>query len=136
MRIDRPIGQPARNEVCAPEKKSKFMKIMVKVANIAKIALFVAACAALYFFNPNVFAVSFVAGFLSKNKCQKELIKVKDFIKHNPWLSAAVIGAGAFLALPVAWMVLSVGCGMNLGVKLANRAEKQRLARAAAAAAA
>jgi len=119
----------------AAAKKSRFKKIILKVAKIAKVTLFIGACAALYFFNPNVFAVSFAIGFLSPNKCSKELQKVKDFIKENKLLSAAVIGAGAFLALPVAWMLLSVGCGMNLGVKLAGRAEKQRKARQAAAAA-
>lgn len=114
-----------------PASKPSWIKsFLTKVWEIVKKCFkFLVGCA-LFVSNPSFFAVGFIIGLVmtsSKKENEegcinKTITTIKNIWKKQKFTAAAVIGIGAFLALPVTLAATSFGYGAYLGATIANKA--------------
>lgn len=87
--------------------------------------IFKTLVAALFFVtNPSLFAVGLLVGVAFEIKAKQVVDKVMNVWKTQPWKTAALLGVGAFLALPVTWAAVSFLSAAYYGSRFTRQAQK------------
>lgn len=97
--------------------------VMRKTWKVVK-EIFKALVAALFFVtNPSLFAFGLLVGVAFEIKAKEVVDKVMNVGKTQPWKTAALLGAGAFLALPVTWAAVSFLSAAYYGSRFTRHAQ-------------
>lgn len=103
-----------------PSKVEKDLPLIEKIKNVANFVFKALIGASLYWINPSLFAIGFIAGIAFDKKMHHTLNKIAHIWQTNSVSTCALLGFAAFLSLPVTLATASILCGGHLGSKLAR----------------
>lgn len=88
--------------------------LLQKISEIAKTVLFAGICLFLYWTNPTLFAIGFIAGIIYDESVQQAIDKIKAYWLTLNWKSSLIGGIASFLSLPVTFAAGSIFLGAYL----------------------
>lgn len=142
---DRPLSETLPPSELKREEPSLWQKRCAVVKDVALNVLKLLATVAVYWVNPSLFALGFMAGVVIDGMQTRRMMiligetipinslvhRVKEVVDDlrriwdtQPWSSSLLLALGAFLALPVTMAGASFGVGAHIGSKMVRDAVK------------
>lgn len=100
--------------------------LLSRIGRIAKAVFKTVVAVALYWINPSLFAVSFLASVVWHKQADEAIEKIKKVWQSQPWTSALLFSFASFLSLPVTLGAGSLLMGAHLGSSLALGSERNK----------
>lgn len=120
-----PANQPTQAQTPAVPAQEKPKSLLQKIWNVVKIILKAIAATALFIVTPAVFAIGFIIGLVWDKKVQETVDKIILVWKKQTWIASIIVGAAAFLALPITLAAASFLAGAKLASQMSLSAQEK-----------
>lgn len=103
-------------------KQSTGSLLLEKIGRVTKYIFHSLACVALFWMNPSLFAIGFLAGVVLDAQAKAALQKIGKVWDSQPWSSAFLICIGSLISLPITLAAGSIIASANLGSSMSLQA--------------